>query len=61
MKIQQRMALHFTYQLIFYSLLILALTLVACILYFQNMKNNEIRRNFPAGALQLIAQEAASR
>ncbi|MFB9278697.1 HAMP domain-containing sensor histidine kinase [Cohnella cellulosilytica] len=61
MKIQQRMALHFTYQLIFYSLLILALTLVACILYFQNMKNNEIRRNFPTGALQLIAQEADSK
>ncbi|MGG4048605.1 sensor histidine kinase [Paenibacillus favisporus] len=61
MKIQQRMAFHFTYQLIFYSLLILAITLVACILYFQNAKNNEIRRNFPAGALQLIAQEANSK
>ncbi|NWL88131.1 MULTISPECIES: sensor histidine kinase [unclassified Paenibacillus] len=61
MKIQQRMAFHFAYQLIFYSLLILAITLVACILYFQNAKNNEIRRNFPAGALQLIAQEASSK
>lgn len=61
MKIQQRMAFHFTYQLIFYSLLILAITLVACILYFQNTKNSEIRRNFPAGALQLIAQEANSK
>ncbi|MBJ9990619.1 sensor histidine kinase [Paenibacillus sp. S28] len=61
MKIQQRMAFHFTYQLIFYSLLILAITLVACILYFQNAKNNEMRRNFPAGALQLIAQEANSK
>nr|WP_145163850.1 HAMP domain-containing sensor histidine kinase [Paenibacillus terrae] len=61
MKIQQRMAFHFAYQLIFYSLLILAITLVACILYFQNAKNNEIRRNFPAGALQLIAQEANSK
>ncbi len=61
MKIQQRLAFHFTYQLVFYSLLILAITLVACILYFQNMKNSEIRRNFPAGALQLIAQEANSK
>ncbi|WP_413373582.1 hypothetical protein [Paenibacillus taichungensis] len=61
MKIQQRMAFHFAYQLIFCSLLILTITLVACILYFQNAKNNEIRRNFPAGALQLIDQEANSK
>jgi len=61
MKIQQRMTFHFTYQLIFFSLVILALTLVACILYFQNMTNNELRRNFPVGALQLIAQEAYSK
>ncbi|WP_042163699.1 HAMP domain-containing sensor histidine kinase [Paenibacillus gorillae] len=61
MKIQQRMAFHFTYQLIFYALLIVALTLIACILYFQNTKNNEFRRNFPVGALQLIAQEASSK
>lgn len=58
MKIQQRMAFHFAYQLIFYSLVILALTLVACIVYFQNTKNNEVRQDFPLGALQLIAQEA---
>ncbi|MBB6670839.1 HAMP domain-containing sensor histidine kinase [Cohnella nanjingensis] len=61
MKIQQRMAFHFTYQLIFYALLLVAVTLVACIMYFQNMNNNEIRRNFPVGALQLIAQEASSK
>ncbi|BBI32645.1 two-component sensor histidine kinase [Cohnella abietis] len=61
MKIQQRMAFHFTYQLIFYALVIVAITLVACILYFQNMKNNEMRRNFPVGALQLISQEAYSK
>ncbi|WP_239615313.1 sensor histidine kinase [Cohnella mopanensis] len=61
MKIQQRMAFHFTYQLIFYALVIVAITLVACILYFQNMKNNELRRNFPVGALQLISQEAYSK
>ncbi|MBP1995729.1 HAMP domain-containing sensor histidine kinase [Paenibacillus eucommiae] len=58
MRIQQRMSFHFTYQLIFYALFILAITLVACIMFFQNMTNNEIRRNFPVGALQLIAQEA---
>ncbi|MFF2481657.1 sensor histidine kinase [Paenibacillus sp. NPDC058071] len=58
MKIQQRMAFHFTYQLIIYSILIVAITLIACIVYFQNMTNNEIRRNFPVGALQMIAQEA---
>nr|WP_240417298.1 HAMP domain-containing sensor histidine kinase [Paenibacillus periandrae] len=58
MKIQQRMAFHFTYQLIFYALLIVAITLVACILFFQNMTSNEIRRNFPVGVLQQIAQEA---
>ncbi|MNC08122.1 putative sensor histidine kinase TcrY [compost metagenome] len=58
MKIQQRMAFHFTYQLIFYALLMVAITLVACILFFQNMTSNEIRRNFPVGVLQQIAQEA---
>jgi len=58
MKIRQRMAFHFTYQLIFYSLLIVSITLIACILFFQNMRNNELRRNFPAGALQMIALEA---
>ncbi|SFM35921.1 Signal transduction histidine kinase [Paenibacillus sp. 1_12] len=61
MKIQQRMAFHFTYQLIFYALLILAITLVACVMFFQNMTNNELRRNFPVGALQPIAQEAYSK
>lgn len=35
-----------------------AITLVACILFFQNMTSNEIRRNFPVGVLQQIAQEA---
>ncbi|MEC0228189.1 HAMP domain-containing sensor histidine kinase [Paenibacillus alba] len=58
MKIQRRMAFHFTYQLIFYALLIVTITLVACILFFQNMTSNEIRRNFPVGVLQQIAQEA---
>jgi signal transduction histidine kinase len=58
MKIQQRMAFHFTYQLIFYALLMVAITLVACILFFQNMTSNEIRRNFPVGVLQQITQEA---
>ncbi|MFD0679688.1 MULTISPECIES: hypothetical protein [unclassified Paenibacillus] len=58
MKIQRRMAFHFTYQLIFYALLIVAITLVACIIFFQNMTSNEIRRNFPVGVLQQIAQEA---
>ncbi|MFE5321452.1 sensor histidine kinase [Paenibacillus sp. NPDC056579] len=58
MKIQRRMAFHFTYQLIFYALLIVAITLVACIMFFQNMTSNEIRRNFPVGVLQHIAQEA---
>ncbi|TVY04326.1 HAMP domain-containing sensor histidine kinase [Cohnella terricola] len=58
MKIQHRMTFHFTYQLIFYALLLVAITLVACVLVFQNMQNNEIRRNFPVGALQMIAQEA---
>ncbi|MGZ7441036.1 sensor histidine kinase [Paenibacillus sp. TH7-28] len=58
MKIQRRMAFHFTYQLIFYALVIVAITLVACIMFFQNMTSNEIRRNFPVGVLQQIAQEA---
>lgn len=58
MKIQRRMAFHFTYQLIFYALLIVAITLVACIMFFQNMTSNEICRNFPVGVLQQIAQEA---
>ncbi|TNJ67290.1 HAMP domain-containing histidine kinase [Paenibacillus hemerocallicola] len=58
MKIQQRMAFHFTYQLIFYALLMVAITLLACVLFFQNMTSNEIRRNFPVGVLQQIAQEA---
>jgi len=61
MKIQQRMTFHFTYQLIFYVLIILAITLIACIIYFQNTTNSELRRNFPVGALQLIAQEASSK
>ncbi|MDI4644956.1 sensor histidine kinase [Cohnella hashimotonis] len=55
---QHRMAFHFTYQLIFYALLIVTITLVAFILFFQSMSNKELRRNFPVGALQLIAQEA---
>ncbi|HBU82868.1 MAG TPA: sensor histidine kinase [Paenibacillus sp.] len=61
MKIQQRISFHFTYQLIFYALIILAITLVACIIFFQNTTNSELRRNFPVGALQLIAQEASSK
>ncbi|MFE4713573.1 sensor histidine kinase [Paenibacillus sp. NPDC056722] len=61
MKIQQRMAFHFTYQLIFYALVILALSLAASVLFYQNITNNDLRRNFPDGALQLIAQEATSK
>jgi len=61
MKIQQRMAFHFTYQLVFYALVILAITLIASVMFWKNMTNNEVRRNFPAGALQLIAQEASSK
>ncbi|MCM3747058.1 HAMP domain-containing histidine kinase [Paenibacillus pasadenensis] len=57
MKIRQRMSFHFTYQLVFYSLLIVTVTLVAGLLFIQNMRTNELRRNFPVGALQLIAQE----
>ncbi|WP_254639161.1 HAMP domain-containing sensor histidine kinase [Cohnella sp. GbtcB17] len=55
---QHRMAFHFTYQLIFYALLIVTITLVALTLFLQSMSNKELRRNFPVGALQLIAQEA---
>lgn len=58
MKIQQRMAFHFTYQLIFYALAIVTIALAACIMFFQNMTSNEIRRNFPVGVLEQIAQEA---
>jgi len=59
MKIQQRMAFHFTYQLILYALIIVVITLIVCVMFFQNMTSNEVRRNFPAGALQMIAQEAS--
>lgn len=55
---QHRMAFHFTYQLIFYALLIVTVTLVALTLFLQSMSNKELRRNFPVGALQLISQEA---
>jgi signal transduction histidine kinase len=58
MNIQRRMAFHFTYQLIFYALVIVTIALAACIMLFQNMTSNEIRRNFPVGVLQQIAQEA---
>ncbi|SDT40228.1 His Kinase A (phospho-acceptor) domain-containing protein [Paenibacillaceae bacterium GAS479] len=58
MKIRQRMAFHFTYQLIFFSLLIVVVTLAALLIFLQNMTNNELRRGFPIGALQTIALEA---
>ncbi|RXZ83106.1 sensor histidine kinase [Paenibacillaceae bacterium] len=61
MKIQHRIAFHFTYQLILYSLLIVAITLIACIMFFMSMRNNELQRNFPVGALQMISQEAYSK
>ncbi|REK75785.1 sensor histidine kinase [Paenibacillus paeoniae] len=59
MKIQQRIAFHFTYQLIFFALLIVTISIIASAFFFQNRIDNEIRRNFPVGALQLIAQEAS--
>ena len=59
MKIQRRMAFHFAYQLIFYSVLIFALILILFIFLIQNLTNDEIRRNFPNGALDTIATEAS--
>ncbi|MCQ6563234.1 HAMP domain-containing sensor histidine kinase [Paenibacillus mendelii] len=58
MKIQRRMAFHFTYQLIFYSFLIFAVILILFIFFIQQITNDEIRRNFPNGALDTITTEA---
>lgn len=58
MKIQRRMTLHLTYQLIFYALLILALFFLLLNLANKSMANEEIQRDFPNGVLKTAASEA---
>ncbi|MDQ0063126.1 sensor histidine kinase [Paenibacillus harenae] len=57
MKVRRRMAFHFTYQLIIYSVFLLVAVLVFFMFLYNHMSNNEIKRNFPAGALDSIISE----
>lgn len=58
MKVSRRMAFHFTYQLIIYSVFLLVAVLVFFMFLYNHLSNNEIKRNFPAGALESIISES---
>lgn len=57
MKVQRRMAFHFTYQLIVYSVLIFVAMTILFLVLINKISNDELKRNFPAGALDSIITE----
>jgi signal transduction histidine kinase len=58
MKVQRRMAFHFTYQLIVYSILIFVAMIVLFLVIINKITNDDLKRNFPAGALSSIVSES---
>lgn len=58
MRVQRRMAFHFTYQLIIYSILIFLAITVLLIIIINKIGNEELKRNFPSGALSSIVAES---
>ncbi|RIE01652.1 sensor histidine kinase [Cohnella faecalis] len=60
MKIQRRLAFQFTFQLIIYSVLIIAITLVFVIAFTEQLSKSEIKNNFPHGALDMMVTEAVT-
>jgi len=58
MRIQRRLAFHFAYQLIFYSLLFFAIFMLLIFWFAQNMTQKEVERNFPIGILDSLISEA---
>lgn len=58
MKVGRRMAFHFTYQLIIYSIFLFISLLLLAMVFFNQFSNNEMKRNFPAGALTSIVSES---
>jgi signal transduction histidine kinase len=54
MKVQRRMAFHFTYQLIIYSILIFIAMMVLFLILISKLMNDDLKRNFPTGALSSI-------
>ncbi|WP_141506389.1 sensor histidine kinase [Paenibacillus luteus] len=57
MKIQRRMAFHFTYQLIIYSVLIFVAMCILLFILISKIMNEDLRSSFPAGALSSIVTE----
>ncbi|WP_053372768.1 HAMP domain-containing sensor histidine kinase [Paenibacillus sp. FJAT-27812] len=54
MKIQRRLAFHFTYQLIIYSILIFIAMVLLFLILISKLMNDDLKRNFPTGAISSI-------
>ncbi|MFE4709914.1 sensor histidine kinase [Paenibacillus sp. NPDC056722] len=61
MKIRRRIAFHLTYQFILYALLIQAIGLFLLFMFLQKTIDDDLRRNFPNGALTSITTEVSMR
>ncbi|MFC3746090.1 sensor histidine kinase [Paenibacillus sp. GCM10012306] len=59
MKIRRRIAFHLTYQFILYALLIQAIGLFLLFMFLQKTIDDDLRRNFPNGALTSITTEVS--
>lgn len=57
MKVQRRLAFHFIYQLIVYSVLIIVTMVVLLLALINKITNEDLKRSFPAGALEKIVTE----
>ncbi|MEK8127038.1 HAMP domain-containing sensor histidine kinase [Paenibacillus filicis] len=57
-RIRRRLTLHFMYQFVFHWLFILVLLCVGLILIIRYVSNEELKKNFTAGALDSIVLEA---
>ncbi|OAB45465.1 sensor histidine kinase [Paenibacillus glacialis] len=57
MKIQRRMAFHFTYQLIVYSILVFISMTILFLVLINKITNEELKRNLPVAALDSVISE----
>ncbi|UNK18208.1 HAMP domain-containing histidine kinase [Paenibacillus sp. N3/727] len=60
MKVSRRLAFHFTYQLVAFSLFMFMLLVTLLFVLTKHVSNEEIRRNFPSGVLSSITAETVT-
>ena len=60
MRLRRRLAFHFTYQLIAFSVFMFMLLIVLLVILIKHIANDDIQRNFPSGVLSSITAETVT-